>query len=577
MIAAKIADASPLGAMETVSLMRAPADLMAPRTLAAMQPSRISASRALMSRAIRQRWNIACVRFDIDGDANGVAEYRIDIDGRRFSFPVFSFRPSPHGRTGRIIGRSWDMMGALVDGEMSREDVEQTGRELPKLYEGRATPGTLIWCRSNRSGRFFDAARKALAEGRQPDVQEIAQTCYLMRNTGLDGNGTFGTRTFLTLEPDHPLRWSLAAQMLCAYMMRVFAMDLVHHLARLDAGRHVEMNPALARFLGVGNGSALGLNLFVNNHPRLIERWLWIREETLAHAKALAPDANQLALLVRLLDKAIAFRREDRAVYENVLPSAVVADEMATIRDLAHRLLARTQAGEPLAARPLVDLCAAVEGRVHPETLETLHALLIELVPDVADRLVDSLVIDEELVGRPEMSLRRLRELVRGDYAWAFRLDLDADPADRFIWYKSVNAEEPRRGLRREVGDDVVNLGLDLPRLIVALDRDLAGADPAASVARFLLAHPQHRAVVTRVQALAGTAFHSPHADIMSPDYVPAHLTRLLNIGLHGIDKTRDFLDRNLRGVMFHGAPTPADLASGAADDHWFYPAEPRL
>jgi hypothetical protein len=574
MIAAGMAERGP---MEIIRLMRSPAELMAPRTLAAMQPSRISASRALMSRAIRQRWNIQCVRFDVDGEANGVAEYRIDIDGHRFSFPVYSFRPSPHGRTGRIIGRAWDMMGALVDGDMSREDVEQTGRELPKLYEGRATPGALIWCRSNRSGRFFDQARRALAEGRQPDVRELAQTCYLMRNTGLDGNGTFGTRTFLTLEPGHPLRWSLAAQMLCAYMMRVFAMDLVHHLARLDAGRHVEMDPALTRFLGVGNGSALGLNLFVNNHPKLIERWLWIREEALAHAKSLSPDADALGLLVRLLDKAIAFRREDRAVYENVLSSAVVADELVTARDLAAQILARRRSGEPLPPRPLADLCIAVEGRVHPETLETLHALLIELVPEVADRLVDTLVIDEELVGRPEMSLRRLRELVRNDYAWAFDLDLDQAPADRFIWYKSMNAEEPRRGLRREVGDDVVNLGLDLPRLIAALDRDLADADPAMSVARFLLGHPGHRAIVTRVQALAGTAFHSPHADIMSPDYVPAHLTRLLNIGLHGIDKTRDFLDRNLRGVMFHGAPMPEDLASGVADDHWFYPPEPQL
>ncbi len=558
-------------------LMRSPAELMAPATLAAIQPSRISASRALMSRAIRDRWQISCRRFDIDGEGNGVAEYVIDIGDRRFTFPVYSFRPSPTGRTGRIIGRSWDMMGALTEGDMSRADIEITGRELPKLYEGRATPGTLIWCRSNRSARFFDQARHALAAGRQPDVGELAQTCYLMRNTGLDGNGTFGTRTFLTLEADHPLRWSLAAQMLCAYMMRVFAQDLVHHLARQDAAGAVEMEPALARFLGVGNGSALGLTLFVNNHPRLIERWLWIREEALAHAKALPAEAAAVDTLITLLDKAIRFRRQDRAVYENVLSSGIVADEMVTVRDLAVRLQARLRQGEPLPPRPFVELCAAVEGRVHPETLETLHALLIELVPDVADRLVETLVIDEELVGRPEMSVRRLRELIHADYAWAFRLDLDRAAAERFIWYKSVNAEEPRRGRRTEVSEDAINLGLDLPRLVVALDRDLATADPALSVARFLFAHPGHRAIVTRIQALAGTAFHSPHADIMSADFVPAHLTRLLNIGLHGIDKTRDFLDRNLRGVLFHGAPTAQDIASGNADDRWFYPEEPEL
>ena len=119
------------------------------------------------------------------------------------------------------------MMGALVEGDITPADFDTTGIELPKLYEGRATPGTLIWCRSNRSGRFFNAARDALIAGTQPDAATLAASCYLMRNTGLDGNGTFGTKTFLAYEADHPLRWSLAAQMLSAYMMRVFAQDLV--------------------------------------------------------------------------------------------------------------------------------------------------------------------------------------------------------------------------------------------------------------------------------------------------------------------------------------------------------------
>ena len=37
-------------------------------------------------------------------------------------------------------------------------------------------------------------------------------------------------------------------------------------------------------------------------------------------------------------------------------------------------------------------------------------------------------------------------------------------------------------------------------------------------------------------------------------------LVRLMNVGVHGIDKTRDFLNRNLRGVLYHGAPTPITL-----------------
>jgi hypothetical protein len=558
-------------------LMRTPAQLMKPERLAVIQPSRISASHALMAQAIEQRWKITCTRFDINAKGSGVANYLIEIDNWKFSFPVFAFEPSAHGRTGRIIGRSWDMLGALVEGEISEQDFKKTGEELPKLYEGRATPNTLIWCRSNRSARFFNQAVEALAAGRQPNVGVLAETCYLMRNTGLDGNGTFGTKSFLAYEEDHPLRWSLAAQMLCAYMMRVYAQDLVQHLARLASPNACAMAPQLRRFLGVGNGSALGLMLFVNNHPRLIERWLWIREEALANAKGLEPDAAllQCPTLLTLLDRAIQFREQDRGVYESFISSATVAAELHTVRAEVLRLKERLQSGQIAGDLPFAELCRSLDGRVHDEVLETLHSLLIELVPEIADRLSRNLIIDEELVGTPQMPVGRLRELLRSEYPWAFNIDLSGSQR-RYVWYKSATAEEPRRGPQDTLGD-VINLGLDLPRLIINLDSELAAQPEDLSTARFLLAHPRHRAIVTRVQALAGTPYHSPHADIMSEDFIPAHITRLLNVGLHGIDKTRDYLNRNLRGVLFHGAPLPEDLASGNASHHWFYPSEPAL
>jgi len=50
-------------------------------------------------------------------------------------------------------------------------------------------------------------------------------------------------------------------------------------------------------------------------------------------------------------------------------------------------------------------------------------------------------------------------------------------------------------------------------------------------------------------------------------------IVRMMNVGLHGIDKTRDFLGRNLRGnPVPWRARRPADLLAGA-DSDWFYPA----
>jgi hypothetical protein len=520
-----------------------------------------------MARALRERWRITRLRFAVDDRASGQALYRIETPDRVFDFPVFSFPFSPKGRTGRIIGRSWDMMAALVEGPMRAADIETTSVELPKLYAGRATSGTLIWCRSNRSSRAFNHTLERLAQGRQPDLGTVGQVCYLMRNTGLDGNGTFGTRSFRTLEPDHPLRTALSAQMLCAYLMRVIAQDLIEQLARHMSAKAVPLAREIARFLGVGNGSALGLVLFVNNHPRLIDRWLSAHEQALAAAKALPlpPGSPLVPKLLRLLDRAIQYRREDRVSYDHRPSSSAIADDLVIVRAAAARL-------DPALPCPFAALCDAMAPKVGPEALETLHSLLIELVPETADALAETLVVDEEMATRPEMPAGRLRALLHANYQWALDIDLSAPESARYVWYKSRNAEEPRRGPWSEV-EFAHNIGLDLPRLAQALDAELAAGDPKRLTAHLLLQRPDLRAFVARIQSLEGLAYHSPMMNMMGEDFIPIDIVGMMNVAIHGIDKTRDYLNRNLRGVLYHGAPLPDEIAAGVSDD-WFWPVE---
>jgi len=559
----------------SLPLKRDPGLLMQPARLAALQPSRLSASRMLMVRAIRERWAIERLGWNIDAKSRGTALYRITTPDGIFDFPVYSFEYKSEGRTGRIIGRAWDMMGALMEGPATSAEIEQTGRELPKLYQGRATPRTLIWCRANRSSRAFNHTVAALAGCRQPDLSEIAQVGYLMRNTGLDGNGTFGTRSFRAIEPDHVLAAPLAAQMLCAYMMRVFAIDLVHHLARAQSPDAVEIDPRLQRYIGVGNGSALGLVLFVNNHPHLIDRWLDAREEAIVAAKSIAGAAAgpALARLRQLVGRAITFREQDRMQYETFAPSDEIAAELRIVGDAIDAML--SEPALPAIEHPIAALCDRVEPALHAESMETVLSLAIELVPDVCDALGQTLAVDEEFTTRPGMTAAELRRILHDEYGWAMTMDVDSAAARRHVWYKSENAEEPRRGPWEEV-EWAYNLGLDLPRLVQELDRALADTLPETSVARFLMSEPRFRSIVARVQTLAGHAYHSPHMNIMSDDFIPVHIVRLMNVAIHGIDKTRDFLGRNIRGVLFHGAPTPADLIAGA-DPDWFYPEEPAL
>ncbi len=556
---------------------RPPEFVMRPERLGAMQPSRLSLSRALVLKALHEHWRVETRRFDIDAEARGTAVYEIVTPGRSFTFCAFSVPPQRTGRTGRIIGRAWDMQGALIEGAPDEATIEATRTELPKLYQGRATPGTLVWCRSNRSMRAFEATVAALADGHQPDVATLATACYLMRNTGLDGNGTFGTRSFLALEADHPLRGALAAQMLTAVLMREFAADLVECLARHRApGRAVALSPAIRRFLGVGNGSALGLMFFVHNHPRLIHAWIAAREEAIARAKALplrAGDARILALRDAVL-RAARFRAEDRMHYEGFAESALVARELGVVAEALTALHDTSLVRGGSEAWPLAALADGFEGQLHPETIETLLSLMLDLVPEEADRLAGDLIVSEELSVDPAMACGTLRALLKADHGWAFAIDLSAPGARRYAWYKSATAEEPRRGPVDELPEGTHNLGLDLPGLVQALDAALAARPADQPVSRLLAERPDLRQMVARVQGLRGLGYHAPHANIMDADFVPARIVRLLNAAIHGVDKTRDFLGRNLRGVLLHGAPTAADLAAGVSQP-WFYPEEP--
>jgi hypothetical protein len=548
---------------------RPPEFLMRPERLAAMQPSRLSLSRAFALKMRRQGWRVHLRRFDIDAQARGTAVYEIVAPTRSFTFCAFSVPPQRGGRTGRIIGRAWDMQGALIEDAPDEAAIEATRTELPKLYQGRATPGTLVWCRSNRSMRVFDSTVDALAEGRQPDVPTLATSCYLMRNTGLDGNGTFGTRSFLAYEADHPLRGALEAQMLTAVLMREFAADLAECLARHKGGaKAVALSPEIRRFLGVGNGSALGLMLFVNNHPRLIHAWIAAREEAIALAKSLPATPARIAALRAEVARVARFRREDRMRYDAFAPSALVAEQLDQVR-------AELATLDPRATPyPFARFAEGLEGRLHPETIETLLSLMIELVPEEADRLMGDLVVSEELAIEPAMTCGALRALLHAEHGWALRIDMGAPGARRFVWYKSATAEEPRRGPVEELPPGAHNLGLDIPTLCQALDTDLAARPAGQRVSRLLVERPDLRLMVARIQGLRGLPYHAPQANIMGEDFTPAHVVRLLNAAIHGIDKTRDFLDRNLRGVLLHGAPTAADMAGGLPGP-WFHPAEP--
>jgi len=67
----------------------------------------------------------------------------------------------------------------------------------------------------------------------------------------------------------------------------------------------VLLNKDLARSLGIGNSTGLGMAPFIINHPALFNNWIIAREEALSQVRSLAhASANEVALFQKLFTRA---------------------------------------------------------------------------------------------------------------------------------------------------------------------------------------------------------------------------------------------------------------------------------
>lgn len=559
-------------AIQSIQDILDPDRVMDPRRLGAMQPNRLSASRAFINTMIREGWTIEQDYLEVDRRGEGRGRYTVNTPRGSITFLCWLNEPRAGNRTGRIVGTSWDMIGSLVDGVATDEQVEATEREINKLYEGRAPDGTFVWFRSNQSLRIFSHVRESLAAGRQPDASAIKKVGYLMRNTGLDGNGTFGTISFPAIPADHPLATSYFAQMLSAYLMRELSVDVVEALAKLDAPETaISIAPEVRAAIGVGNGSALGLVMFVYNRPRLIDAYISAYLNALEHVLTEPIEAGdpRFSTIERLLDRAISYRALEDTQYRVFTGGKEHAADLRRIRIViraAHR-------GEVMRGEDETLLAAAhryIRGRVSPEAEASLNSILLEIIPDYCDELVRShLSFDETLLLDPATPVSKVLEILDTRFRWALELPLNDEQYRDRVWYQSRAAEEPRSGPREEVPEahEVVQ---NYPTMTRALKAALLGRPADEAVGALIAERPELEFITRLVVALADNQYGVPHGDPHDSDFVPAWVIRLMNSFVHGVDRTEDFLNRNILGLIFEGAPFRDELSSADPSGWWW-------
>ncbi len=555
--------------------LRAPDQVMRLARMGAAFPTRLSFMRSLIRRMAREGWRVSRERFDLDDQGFGTVVYRMTTPERVYSLVGFSHYLAPEQRTDRVIAEAWDATYSLYDGVPEEADIERLREQTPKQEAGRYSGRELVLSRSNKSVRLFEAVVTALAEGRQPEPRLLDSVGYLMRTTAVYGNGKFGMADRGRYADRPELAGPFRAELLAVYLIRCFTMDLAEHLARLrDPARFRPLDPALKRYLGIGNATGLGMAPFLVSHPALIHNWYQARETALQRVRAQTAIAPEKATRFRAL-LARARTHVDEWAVEDEIQTARIERLRADLRDLEAWI---DEPGGPLSEapdhpRPWDALFRRAEASLSTEGQELLLSLLLEPYPELVDDLAEGMEVNDEAPLDPGMTTAALRARIEQHYGWALGFDF-ADPEEtHHFWYYSEEKLEPRRGVRHSDPGAEREMPLAVARDIQALAAALATAPEDETLARFLLRQPEHRHSARRVQRTARLPYAEIRDNLMSPTCRPIDILRS-KLAYFGAAKFDPKSDLWTRITMYQGAPLPEDLSGAEADD-WCFPVLP--
>ncbi len=541
--------------------------------LGTLHPYRLSFMRSLIRKIGRENWQIARADHGLDDRGHGHVVYEIRTPRQLFSFVAFAKHLEPENRSDRVIAEDWDMTATLCEGAVDAERLEFLRANVPLQENGRVDATCLVLSRANKSVRNFDYVVHCLCEGVQPSVDILAKVGYLYRTTAVYGSGKFGLADWRKVRSQYPdFSRPFMAEMLVCYLIRQFSLDQVEHIAHhRTGGRHTPLDPALKRYVGIGNATGLGMAPYLINHPLLINRWVEARE--IALARVLRDGVFDQARFDRFLAIARQAMQHLEEIATDNLDQNAINDRT---RQQLELLLVRLNDGEPPSSwQEIMDVA---EGTVGTEARELACSIMMELHPELVDDLEDQLCEDEEYRLAPEMPLDELRQMIEDRYDWALAYDFATDDARATFWYRSEEKMEPRLGQRgKEPGEDR-EMMLGIAYAVQQCHRDLTtfvSGHGSVTVAAFAMAHPEHRRILRRIQTMSQTRYGEIRANLLDAGVRPIRLLRC-KLSFFGVGKFDPRSRLWVRNTMFQGAPLPEELGAPGCDQ-WYFPVKPQI
>ena len=545
--------------------LRDPSVVMKLSRLGSFHQSKLSFLRSFI-REFKQ-WNYKRNLFDLDKNGYGTAIYSFEKNGRNYSLVCFAQHIELHERSDRVIATKWDAAFVLHDGVPTKKDIDRLRDNVPKQEIGRVSYKELTLSRANKSVRAFEHVVESLSQGRQPDKDLLSKVGYLYRTTAVYGSGKFGLADRFRIKDRKEICGPFRLEMMLVYLVRQFTFDQVNHIAKSkNPNKAIKLDEDIARNLGIGNSTGLGMAPFIVNHPTLLHNWIYCREKALKEIRSIENvNIDDFNLFKDCFDKS-------KLSINTWLTDSQF--QINKIKSLKSDLSKFTQYLESDCSTKINYLWNQiyiwVEKNLGEECIEYIVSMMMEPYDKIVDPLINNMSSEEEKYFNipAHRKVSDLKIIIENNYKSIVEIDFKKKNSTANFWFISKNKEEPRVANRYEESGSELEQPLAIARDTKLLYEKVLKAKQTDTVAEFLLNNDDVRHVVRRAFIVEQFPYSEIQDNTISATLVPIDMLRL-KLSFFGAVKFDPRSDKWLRINMYQGAPLPHEMK--LSNDTWVY------
>ena len=510
-------------------------------------------------------WEFTTEKFTLDKQGFGHIVYVVNNGQKQYSLICFSNHIEDSERSDRVIATKWDASFVLFDGVPTEEDIERLNDNVPLQEQGRVSEKELCLSRANKSVRVFEHVVDKLSKGEQPNTKLLYDVGYLYRTTAVYGSGKFGLADRIKIQNREELKGPFRLEMMLVYLARQFTFDVVNHVAySRSPNKAVKLKGDIARNLGIGNSTGLGMAPFIVNHPALLNQWIIAKEKALKAIRSISSvsqkDKDILQSYLSIIRENIKFWKTESDFQKK--------KNNQLLKDLS--IFQKFYSTFPLNKFFWNSIYEWTEANTQSECCEFIISLMMEVYPDIVEPLSFEMSINEDEYFDIDTSrtIKEVCQLIEDQYTWL--LDINFDDKENILnfWYYSKNKQEPRMSDRfTEEGSDL-ELPLAIARDVSALYDDLKSCNLEKDLGYYLLKNQEYRHILRRVLICEKLPYSEIQDNTISKTLIPVDMLRL-KLSFFGATRFDPRSDRWVRITMYQGAPLMREISK--SDDTWSY------